>query len=95
MSLRVQLSAAASRDADRLHRFIAADDPKAAAGVLQRINQAILLIAAKPLIGRPSQEEDVREWSVGGLPYMIPYRVVGETLQVIRIFHTSQKRPER
>lgn len=43
-------------------------------------------------IGRPSIEPGVRELSVRNAPYVIVYRLNGDTIDVLAIYHTAQQR---
>ncbi len=43
-------------------------------------------------IGRPSKIEGLREVSVRNAPYVIVYQVTGETVEVVAVYHTAQKR---
>lgn len=45
-----------------------------------------------PSIGRVGRVPDTREMSVIDYPYLIVYRLVGETLFIARVFHTAQNR---
>jgi toxin ParE1/3/4 len=92
--VKVQLSHAAERDLDELRAYIAADNPVAADAVIGRLVKAFLLIRANPEIGRPTPQPATREWSVPGLPYLIPYEIQAGTLHILRIWHTSRKRPQ-
>lgn len=89
-----RLLARAARDLADIEAYISADDPRAAAEVAQRIRKSLDLIAARPDIGRPSKVTSIREWSVPGLPYVIPYRVGDDRIDILRVFHTSRKRPD-
>ena len=84
----------ASRDIEEIQNYIAAENPAAAGKVALQLFKALDLIEAKPLIGRPTQHGGRREWSVPSLPYIIPYRVVGKDVIVLRVFHTSRLRPK-
>jgi plasmid stabilization system protein ParE len=35
-----------------------------------------------------------RELVIGELPYVIPYRVLGQDLEILRVLHTSRRWPE-
>jgi toxin ParE1/3/4 len=83
----------ATRDFDEIHAYIAFDDRPAADRVIQKLVAAMKLLDAKPLIGRPTADGRRREWSVPDLPYVIPYRISGDRVIILRIFHTSRKRP--
>lgn len=89
-----RLTKEAIRDLREVRAYIAADDPKAAMRVVARLERAIDLIGERPHIGRPITMQTIREWSVPGLPYIIPYRVGDDVIDIIRIWHTSRERPE-
>lgn len=91
--MKIRLMKAAIRDLREAQAYIAFDDPAAARQVVFRLKKAVELIAERPDIGRPSADRRTREWSVPGLPYVIPYRQVGDVLEIIRVWHTSRDRP--
>lgn len=93
--MKVRLLPAAVRDLREAVAYIALNDPAAAASVSRRIERAVELIAARPDIGRPIDPPGTREWSVPGIPYVIPYRLNGEALEIIRIWHTRRQRLEK
>jgi toxin ParE1/3/4 len=84
---------AAIRDLREARAYIAMDDPTAAAEVVARLQRSIELIAQRPQVGRPTSDASVREWSIPGLPYVVPYRLTSDTVEIIRIYHTSRLRP--
>lgn len=93
--MKIRLMKAAIRDLREVHAYIAADDPNAARRVILKLGKAIDLIGNRPEIGRPSSSGQVaREWSIPGLPYVIPYRISGDTIEIIRVWHTSRQRPK-
>jgi toxin ParE1/3/4 len=74
---------------DRIHGYVAQENPKAAARVFRQIRKAPRQLARFPHLGRPSQVEGTRELVVTGLPYLIVYRVTGDDVEILRVFHTS------
>jgi toxin ParE1/3/4 len=92
--MKVRLLRAAIADLRQTVAYIAAEDEAAAEKVSRCIEAAVDLIAERPWIGHPADSPGVREWSVPGLPYVIPYRIDGDTIEIIRIWHTSRLRPE-
>lgn len=92
--MKIRLANAAMRDLRDARTFIASDDAAAADGVIRKLQKAVDLIGERPAIGRPTLQQAVREWSVPGLPYLIPYRIQDEVIEVLRIWHTSRKRPD-
>ncbi|WP_411956188.1 type II toxin-antitoxin system RelE/ParE family toxin [Arvimicrobium flavum] len=91
--MRIEISSSAERDLREIRAYIGADNPGAADEVAGRIVKVFLLIRANPEIGRPSESGSTREWSVPGLPYVIPYKVRSGVLYILRIYHTRRLRP--
>ncbi|MBV9051840.1 MAG: type II toxin-antitoxin system RelE/ParE family toxin [Hyphomicrobiales bacterium] len=47
-----------------------------------------------PYLGQPSATTiGIHELRVARLPYVLPYRVVNERIEILRVFHESQDRP--
>jgi addiction module RelE/StbE family toxin len=83
----------AARDLQSIRSFIEKDDEAAAKQVIAKLVHSIDLIVLRPEIGRPAKGRDTREWTVPGLPYIIPYQVKADELIILRIYHTRRKRP--
>ena len=67
----------AAKDLAEIEAYISLDSPDAAKAVASRLRKAFDLHCLTTRgIGRPTPDRpDIREWSVPGLPYIIPYRV--------------------
>jgi toxin ParE1/3/4 len=79
-----------------LRAFISQDDAVAA----KRVALHILfctedLLAANPKIGRPGRVPGTRELVIPDTPYIVPYRVRGEMIEVARVYHSARRWPER
>ncbi|MDT4836709.1 ParE toxin of type II toxin-antitoxin system, parDE [compost metagenome] len=48
-----------------------------------------------PGAGRPSPTPDVRELVLTKFPYFAPYRVKGDTIEVLRILHHRTERTDK
>ena len=88
-----QILAKAARGLAEIEAYISTDSPEAAKTVASRLRRSFDLITARPDAGRPTPFGDIREWSVPGLPYLIPYRIRPNRIEILRIWHTSRKRP--
>lgn len=78
-------------DLDEIAQFIAKGSPAAAQRVIARIHRTIYkTIAVLPLAGRANPANNTREYAVPGLPYLVIYVPVGDTIDVIAIFHTAR-----
>ncbi len=80
---------------DEEAEYIARDDPHAAARVVERIASSIERLATYPASGRMGRVPGTRELIVTGTPYIVPYRVRGETVEILRVFHTARKWPQK
>ncbi len=92
--MRIVLLAQALRDITQIHQYIAQDNESAANAVVERISKSLRFIESNPHLGRQTPGQTTREWSVPGLPYVIPYRIRSNRIEVIRVYHTRRQRPK-
>ena len=92
--MKLRWSKRAIRRLASIHDYIAKDSPAAASRVAAVIVQSALRLQRFPHIGRPGRIEGTRELVIPGLPYIIPYRVVDDVVQIASVIHTSRKWPE-
>jgi addiction module RelE/StbE family toxin len=85
----------ALRNLEEEASYIAADDPRAARLVVQHILDAVAALVDQPALGRPGRVPGTRELVVAKTRYVIPYRVRRETVEILRVFHTSKRTPKR
>ncbi len=78
-----------------LRAYIARDNPVASARIAGALLEAVERLAKLPHLGRPGRVAGTRELIVPGTPYVIPYRVRADRLEVIAVFHARQKWPTR
>lgn len=83
----------ALRNLDEEAAYIARDNPLAAQQVVARIMHAAGVLARHPGLGRPGRVHGTRELPVPKTRYLIPYRVRGRRIEILRVFHTSRKLP--
>lgn len=78
-----------------LRKHIERDSEQSAALVAGRILDAVDLLVSHPELGRPGRLLGTRELVVVDTPYIIPYRVRGESLELIAVFHGRQRWPDK
>ena len=93
--MRVRWLRTALRNLDEEASFIAADDSVAARLVVERVLEAVGQLAEQPGLGRPGRVHGTRELVVSKTRYIVPYRVRGDAVEILRVFHTSRRLPER
>ena len=60
-------------------------------GILHNVEQ---LLPNYPHIGRPGRVPGTRELIISQTPYIVPYRVRGEAIQILRVYHSARRWPE-
>ena len=78
-----------------IRQYIANDDPHAAREVVRTIAMLVKHQLPKfPRSGRPGRVAGTRELVVPGLPFVVPYRVRKQTVEIIRVYHASRRWPD-
>lgn len=93
MRVRWLRKALANLDAEA--SYIAEDDPAAARRVVARIMSAVSHLSQQPKLGRPGRVPGTRELVVPRTRYIVPYRVRGNVVEILRVFHVSRRLPQR
>lgn len=75
--------------------FIASDNSKAAWEVVQAIRKAVARLEVHPQSGRRGRIGDTYELVIAGLPYILPYRIQGEEIQILSVYHAARKWPDQ
>jgi len=83
----------AIEDLAALRAYIEQDDPAAA----QRVALHILhnIETANPEMGRPGRVPGTRELVIPGTPFIVPYRIRHDMIQVLRVFHGARLWPHK
>lgn len=87
----------ALKNLDNEAEYITKDDPQAAQLLVRRIVQTISLLAENPSLGHPGRLPGTHELVIPKTRYIVPYRVRPrlQRIEILRVFHTSRKQPER
>ncbi|MDR3409733.1 MAG: type II toxin-antitoxin system RelE/ParE family toxin [Formivibrio sp.] len=65
-----------------------------ASDLMRKVIEALEMLEMYPSMGRQSQVPDVRELVLTKIPFLAPYRVVQEEIQVLRVIHQRAERTE-
>jgi len=88
-SFSIELSDEAEVDFDKSYEFYFEDSPKVADTFYKQVNMGFDHIRLNPS-SFPIAYKDVRKYVVIKFPFVIYYRIVDVSIQVIAIFHTSR-----
>ena len=77
----------------KIRKHIAADKPQTANRAAFLISQSIEPLIEYPDIGRPGRIEGTRELILTALPYIIPYRMKNDNIEILRVLHAARKWP--
>ena len=78
-----------------LREYIARDNPNAANRITSALLEVVERLAKLPNLGRPGRVAGTRELVVSGTPYIISYRLRGDRLEIVAVFHARQKWPKQ
>ncbi|MBI5815221.1 MAG: type II toxin-antitoxin system RelE/ParE family toxin [Nitrospinae bacterium] len=89
--MRIRWLKAAADDLLHVEAFIARENPAAAVDVVLAVINAVEKLGRFPAMGRPGRVDDTRELVVGGFPFIVPYTVRKDVVEILRVFHQRQK----
>ena len=90
---RVFFAPAAEADLDKIHDYIAAENPTAAAALVTRLEDLAALLADAPGMGRARPEllSNLRSFPLGS--YLLFYRPSDNGIEVVRVLHGARDIP--
>ena len=75
--------------------YITQDNPQAVQQIVQRIKDKVSLLSEQPGIGRPGRVPNTKELLVDRTPFILPYRVRDNKIEILRVLHTSRRWPKK
>ncbi|BBP66857.1 MULTISPECIES: type II toxin-antitoxin system RelE/ParE family toxin [Pseudomonas] len=91
----IVLTDKAQSDLDSIHEhYQAALGKNGAAAAIITILETLQRLQRFPGSGRPSIAPDIRELVLTRYPFVIPYRMVHAQVQILRILHQRNERPQ-
>ena len=79
---------------EQIAAYLAQDNLTRASAFVGEIKEKIELLVSFPALGRPGRVPGTREL-VAHENYVVPYRVKGDTVQIIRIQHVARLWPRQ
>ncbi len=85
----------ALQDLRDIRAYISQDDPNAAKTIFARIFRMVSeQLPDNPEIGRPGRVPNTREIVISNSPFVVPYRIRDEHIDILRIYHSARMWPE-
>jgi addiction module RelE/StbE family toxin len=87
----VRYSRRALADIVRIADHVREHNPRAAAALEKRIRSSIEQLQMFPLIGRPTDDPDIRMFPIVRYPYLVFYEVLDREIAIHHIRHARRK----
>ena len=91
--MRIRFTPRARDDLIEIHDYIAVENPHAARQVASTIRDQVRILATHPLLGRRGEVPGTRELVIDRYPYLLAYRINGDTVEILAIWHTARDLP--
>jgi len=92
--MRIKWTEPAARALESIQDYIAKDNPSAAFDAARKIRHATVQLRDHPGLGRAGRVRGTYELVIPDLPFIVPYRIKGNEVQILSVYHTSRKWPE-
>ncbi len=92
--MQVKWTRTALSNLNDLAEYVAKEDPQVASDMVSKIVLAVDKLLDYPGMGRPGRVPGTRELLVPGVPYIIPYRVKDDFVEILRVFHAKRRWPK-
>jgi toxin ParE1/3/4 len=93
--VRIRWTEQAGRNLDDVEAHIAQDNPETALQVVLTIIRAVEQLLVYPNLGRPGRVPGTRELVISGTPFLVPYRVRREAIEILRVFLGAMRWPKQ
>jgi len=92
--MKVFWSPEAREDIRQIYSYYAERNPVVAEKIIEAIISAAMLLEEYPHLGREADSGKLRLWQVPRHPYLLPYRVSDNKMEISAVFDERQKRPD-
>lgn len=89
--MRIRWNPKADKDLENVEVYISQDSPRAAIKVILDIISQVEQLRDFPALGRAGRLVGTRELVISGKPYIVPYRIKENVVEILRVFHTVRK----
>ena len=93
--MRTRWTRPALADLEAIGDFVARDNRGAADRIVMRIVEAVDKLNDHPHLGRPGRIAGIRELVIAETPYIAPYRIVDDDVQILAVIHGARRWPDK
>jgi addiction module RelE/StbE family toxin len=92
--MRVTWTRPALGDLDAIGDYIAGENQAAAERTVSRVLELVDMLIAHPHMGRAGRVPGTRELVIADTPFVLPYRVRDQRIEILAVYHGARKWPE-
>jgi len=85
----------ARADLREMVSYLADKNPYAAKALYERIEAVATELIDVPYIGRPGRVLGTRELVITNTPYILPYQILPDCIQILRIYQSARQWPKQ
>ncbi len=90
--MRIRWTPSAAADLQQISDYLKKNHTNYRQPTMRKLYETIRELKQMPHRGRPGREEGTREIWFPPLPYVAVYRVRGESIEILRIYHGARER---
>lgn len=92
--MRIKWTKGAKNNLNQIEEYIAQDNPQAAVDTVIKIIKTVGMLSDSPAMGKIGRIFDTRELIISGTPFIVPYRIKPEQIEILRVLHGSMRWPD-
>jgi len=93
--MRLIWSPEARTDLREMELYLAEKNPYAAKVLYERIETVAAELIDAPYIVRPGRVPGTQELVIVNTPYILPYQIRGDRIEILRVYHGARRWPEQ
>jgi plasmid stabilization system protein ParE len=91
--MRIRFTATALLEIDQITRYVSERNPAAAKALIDRIEDAIDMLADIPEMAQTTDEPGVRRFPLGSFPFLIFYTIESDEVVILHVRHGARRYP--
>lgn len=82
-------------DLNHAYDYVCQHSPEAAEAIIERIENALEALSSFPEMGRQGRITGSRELVISKTPFILPYRIRKNRIEILGIIHGNRRWPDR